>query len=80
MAFWLFAVQIWDRENFNLESTHQAGQVRNKERKTGEHREPQADAEQQGWPGWEIQPHKPGPAAGQGEGLARALEAGGPGR
>ena len=46
----------------------------------GEHREPQADAEQQGWPGWEIQPHKPGPAAGQGEGLARALEAGGPGR
>ena len=32
-----------DRENFNLDSTHQAGQVRNKERNTGEHREPQAD-------------------------------------
>ena len=45
----------------------------------GEHREPQADAEQQGWPGWEIPPHK-GPAAWQGEGLARALEVGGPGR
>ena len=28
-----------DRENFNLDSTHQAGQVRNKERNTGEHRE-----------------------------------------
>ena len=66
-----------DRENFNLDSTHQAGQVRNKERNTGEHREPQADVEQQGW---ETPPHKPEPPAELGEGLARALEVGGPGR
>ena len=46
-----------ERENFNLDSTHQASQVRNKERNTGEHREPQADVEQQGW---ETPPHKPG--------------------
>ena len=44
---------------------------------TGQHREPQADVEQQGW---ETPPHKPGPPAGLGEGLARALEVGGPGR
>ena len=53
-----------ERENY-----HQAGQVRNKERNTGERREPQADVEQQGW---EAPPHKPGPPAGLGEGLARA--------
>ena len=29
-----------DRDSFNLDSTHQAGQVRDKERSTGEHREP----------------------------------------
>ena len=29
-----------DRDNFNLDSTHQAGQVRNKERSTGEHSKP----------------------------------------
>ena len=33
---------IWSRD-----STHQAGQVRNKERNTEEHREPQTDGEQQ---------------------------------
>ena len=38
-----------DRYNFNLDSAHQAGQVRKKERNTGEHREPQADVEHQGW-------------------------------
>ena len=56
-----------------------SGQVRNKERNTGEHREPQADVEQQGW---ETPPYKPGPGppAGLREGLARELEAGGPER
>ena len=39
-------------------------------------REPQTDVEQQGW---ETSPHKPGPPAGLGEGLAWALEVGGPG-
>ena len=35
-----------DREiDFDLDSTHQAGQVRNKEKNTGEHREPQTDVE-----------------------------------
>ena len=38
-----------------------------------EHRELQADVEQQGW---ETPPHKPGPPAGLREGLARALQAG----
>ena len=66
---------IKERHNFNLDSTHQAGQVRNKERNTEEHREPQTDVEQQGG---ETPPHKPGPPAGLREGLARALEAGGP--
>ena len=51
--------------------------VRSKERNTGEHREPQADIEQQGW---ETPPHKPGPPAGLRELLERALEVGGPGR
>ena len=36
-------------ENFYLDSTYQAGQVRDKERNTGEHRELQADVERQGW-------------------------------
>ena len=63
--------------NLNLDSSHQAGQVRNKERYTGGHREPQADVEQQGW---KTPPHKPGPPAGLGEGLERALKVGGPGR
>ena len=58
------------RHNFNLNSTHQAAQVRNKERNTREHREQrQADVEQQGW---ETPPHKPGAPAGLKEGLARA--------
>ena len=47
------------------------------ERNTDEHREPQADVGQQDW---ETPPHKPGPPAGLREGLARALEAGGPER
>ena len=64
------------RENFHLDSTHQTGQVRNMERNTGEHREPQANVEQQGW---ETPPHKPLPPAGLGEGLTRALEVEGPG-
>ena len=73
-------ITVWlDRENFNLDSTlaHQADQVRNKERNTGVYREPQADVEQQGW---ETPPHKPGPLAALGKGLARALEVAGPGR
>ena len=37
-----------DRDNFDLDSTHQAGQVKNKERNTGEHRVLQADEERQG--------------------------------
>ena len=64
-----------ERHNFNLDSTHQAGQGRNKERNTEEHREPQTDVEQQGG---DTPPHKPGPPAGLREGLALALEAGGP--
>ena len=67
------------RDNFNLDSTRQAGQVTSKERNTGEHGELQADAGQQGL---ETPPHKlePGPPAGLREGLARAQgsEAGGP--
>ena len=66
-----------DRDNFNLDSAHQAGQVRNKERNTEEHREPQTDGEEQGG---ETPPHKPGPPAWLREGLARALQAGGPER
>ena len=66
-----------DRDNFNLDSAHQAGQVRNKERNTEEHREPQTDVEEQGG---ETPPHKPGPPAWLREGLARALQAGGPER
>ena len=61
---------IWSRD-----STHQAGQVRNKERNTEEHREQQTDVEQQGG---KTPPHKPGPPAGLREGLTWALEAGGP--
>ena len=64
-----------ERRNFNLDSTHQAGQVRNKERNTEDHSEPQTDGEEQGG---ETLPHKPGPPAGLREGLARALKAGGP--
>ena len=66
---------------WTVQCTHQAGQVRNKERNTGEHREQQADIEQQGWETpWPWQPHKPAIPAGLGEGLARALEVWGPGR
>ena len=68
--------QTLDSDNFNLDSTHEASQVRNKEMNTGEHRL-QADVEQQGW---ETPPHKSGPPAWLREGLARALEAGGPER
>ena len=67
-----FAILLRHRDNLNLDSTHQAGQVRNKGRSTGEHREPQADVEQQGC---ETPPHKPGHPAGLREGLAQALEA-----
>ena len=62
------SVYLQTSKNFNLDGTHQAGQ--DKERNTGEHREPQADVQQ----GCETPPHKPGPPGGQGEGLARALE------
>ena len=67
---------IIDRDNFNLDSTRQAGQVKSKDRNTGEHRELQADGGQQSL---ETPPHKPepGPPAGLREGLARAQEAGG---
>ena len=59
-----------NRDNFNLDSTRQAGQVTSrKERNTGEHREIQADSGQQGL---ETPPHKPGPPNGLREGLARA--------
>ena len=50
-----------DRDNFDLDSTHRAGQVTSKERNMGEHRELQADGGQQGL---ETQPHKPGPING----------------
>ena len=42
------AMQLLDRDNFNLDSTHQEGQLTSKERNTGEHRELQADGGQ-GW-------------------------------
>ena len=42
------------RDNFDLDSTHQAGQVASKERNTGEHRELQANSGQQGL---ETPPH-----------------------
>ena len=50
-------------------------ETRNLERSTGGHREQQADVERQRW---ETPPYKPGPPAGLREGLARALQAGGP--
>ena len=56
ICYWFF----YKRDNFNLDSTHQVGQVTNKERDTGEHRELQAYGEQQGW---ETPPHKQGPPA-----------------
>ena len=78
-------IQNLNRDNFILDSTHQAGQFRHKERNTGEHRELQADGEIQGC---KTPPHKPrlGPPTGpllregQHQGLVRAQEAGGPQR